>query len=53
MNVADAFYDVQLAGRRGDPAVMKSANQAMRSPEHMAQSKRMFDYCGVKIAPPE
>lgn len=53
MKVANAFYDVQLAGRRGNPAAMKSANQAMRSPEHVAQSKRMFDYCGVKMAPPQ
>ncbi|MEP6831997.1 MAG: hypothetical protein ABJB74_01330 [Gemmatimonas sp.] len=53
MKVADAFYDVQLAGRGGDPAVMKAANQSMRSPEHMAQSKRMFDYCGVKMAAPQ
>lgn len=53
MKVANTFYDVQLAGRGGDPVAMKAANQAMRSPAHLAQSKRMFDYCGVKMAPPE
>jgi hypothetical protein len=43
---ANASFDAQLSG---DRAKMKAAVAPMRSPEHLAASKRMAEYCGVKI----
>ena len=48
--VANAYYDVQLAGRGADREFMKTARRDMSSPEHIAQSKRMNDYCGAKVS---
>jgi hypothetical protein len=46
--VSNAYLDAQLAGRKGDREAMRSAAKGMASPEHIAQSKRMGEYCGVK-----
>jgi hypothetical protein len=46
---ANAYYDVQLAGRAGDREAMRSAARGMRSPEHLAASKHMSEYCGAKM----
>ena len=46
---ANDLYDAQLAGTAGDPARIKAATGPMRSPEHLAASKRMSAYCGAKL----
>lgn len=43
---ANAGIDAQLAR---DPAKIKAAMEPLRSPEHLAASKRMTEYCGVKV----
>ena len=43
---ANDLYDAQLAG---DSARIKAATGPMRSPEHLAASKRMSEYCGAKL----
>jgi hypothetical protein len=43
---ANAGFDAQLSR---DPAKMKAAMGSLRSPEHLAASKRMAEYCGVKV----
>ena len=43
---ANASFDAQLAG---DRAKIKATSAPMRSPEHLAASKRMSEYCGVKV----
>ena len=43
---ANASFDAQLSG---DREKMKATMQPMRSPEHLAASKRMAEYCGVKV----
>ena len=43
---ANAGVDAQLAR---DPAKMKASMGQLRSPEHLAASKRMAEYCGVKV----
>jgi hypothetical protein len=42
----NASIDAQLAR---DPARMKTTVGPLRSPEHLAASKRMTEYCGVKV----
>jgi hypothetical protein len=44
---ATAGFDAQLTR---DPAKMKASMGQLRSPEHLAASKRMAEYCGVKVA---
>jgi hypothetical protein len=43
---ANAGFDAQLSR---DPARMKTSMGQLRSPEHLAASKRMAEYCGVKV----
>jgi len=43
---SNASFDAQLAG---DRARMKATVAPLRSPEHLAASKRMTEYCGVKV----
>jgi hypothetical protein len=43
---ANASVDAQLAR---DPARIKASVGPLRSPEHLAASKRMTEYCGVKV----
>jgi hypothetical protein len=43
---ANAGFDAQLAR---DPARMKASMGQLRSPEHLAASKRMAEYCGIKV----
>jgi hypothetical protein len=42
----NANFDAQLAR---DPARMKATVGPLRSPEHLAASRRMTEYCGVKV----
>ena len=44
---SNAFFDV-MGGRVGDSEAKMVATRAMSSPEHIAASKRMSDYCGFK-----
>ena len=44
---ANAMFDAQLAS---DPARIKALTKGLTSPEHFAASRRMNDYCGVKIS---
>ena len=44
---ANAGIDAQLSR---DSAKMKASTAALRSPENLAASKRMTEYCGVKAA---
>lgn len=43
---ANASFDAQLAR---DPARMKATVGPLRSPEHLAASRKMTEYCGVKV----
>lgn len=43
---ANASFDAQLSG---DRARMRATVAPLRSPEHLAASKRMAEYCGVKV----
>ena len=43
---ANAGIDAQLAR---DPARMKATVGPLRSPEHLAASRRMTEYCGIKV----
>ena len=43
---ANASFDAQLSG---DRAKVKATTGPLRSPEHLAASKRMREYCGVKV----
>jgi hypothetical protein len=43
---ANASIDAQLAR---DPARVKATVGPLRSPEHLAASKRMTEYCGIKV----
>jgi hypothetical protein len=43
---ANASFEAQLAG---DRAQMKATTAPLRSPEHLAASRRMAEYCGVKV----
>ena len=45
--IANASVDAQLAR---DPARIKASIAPLASPERLAASKRMSDYCGVKQA---
>jgi hypothetical protein len=44
---ANASFDAQLAG---DRAKIKASTVPLRSPEHLAASRRMTEYCGVKVS---
>jgi hypothetical protein len=44
---ANASFDAQLAG---DRAKVKATLGPLRSPEHLAASRHMTEYCGVKAA---
>jgi hypothetical protein len=42
---ANAAYDAQIAG---NAAAIKSTAVVLRSPENLAASAHMRDYCGIK-----
>jgi hypothetical protein len=43
---ANAGIEAQITR---DPARLKAASGPLRSPEHLAASRRMTEYCGVKV----